>query len=221
MAKVECPMMAFGTNALKTLTRSEEKQLQIINAAKKVFLEKGFDIASMDMIAAEAGVSKRTVYSHYQSKENLFASIMNDLCTSKRGDIIDETEMDACDLLPKDKSAEETLTIFGNTFLTYIYDPEVLAMLRIMIGQADKFPEIGESFYNQGPVMTQNMLTAYFEHTNGTGETKFKDTCIAAKSFISSLLGPTHLQCMFGGKSPSEEEISTHVDKVTSLFLSF
>ena len=219
MAKVDCPVVAFGGKTLKKLTRSEEKQLQIIDAAKKVFLEKGFDIASMDMIAAEAGVSKRTVYSHYQSKDKLFASIMNDLCSSKRGEVTDKEDWEECDFLPKDQPIEETLTTFGHIFLSYIFDPEVLAMLRILIGQADKFPEIGESFYDQGPVMTQKMLITYFEHTNETGETNFVDPCITAKSFIASLLGPRHLQCMFGAAPPEQEEIDDHVKRVVGLFL--
>src|ERR1700753_3833872 len=80
----ETPMStAFAApHVAATSTRRPEKTEKIVEAASQLFLEQGYGAVSMDQIARDAGVSKATVYAHFESKENLFAAIIQDGCTA-------------------------------------------------------------------------------------------------------------------------------------------
>ncbi len=220
MKNVNCPVAALGEIVVKKLTRSEAKRVAIIDAARDVFLSKGFDIASMDMIAAEANVSKKTVYSHFKSKENLFIHIMQGMCSSKRESIIDGSGLNTSNVLRMDRPIEDALIELGQRLLQQLYDPKAIALLRILIGQAENFPENGIEYFNQGPKEIFAVVGQYLIEADKAGIVSLENPTLAAKVFLSSMLSSTYLKCLTTAcPPPDEKEINQIVEASVHLFL--
>ena len=127
------------------------KRRQIMDGARTVFLAGGFDGASMNDVARAAGVSKGTLYAYFNSKDELFEAIIRAenaqaaerLCTFKReGDV------------------REMLTDFGVRLLGRMTEPTTLALARVVIAAAEKFPNVGRAFYEAGPLYGATRLAA-------------------------------------------------------------
>lgn len=121
----------------------DAKETAIIGAARATFLAHGYDAASMDQIALAAGVSKRTVYNRFRSKEELFAASIEETCRQ---------------ILPVDIAAveaslstEEFVRQMAQAFLKAILDPEALALRRIAAFEAGRNPSFGRFYLEHGP----------------------------------------------------------------------
>ena len=171
-----------------TLSRSEQKRQDILAAAHRAFLENGYDAVSMDAIAERAHVSKRTVYSHFGSKEELFAGIMRSECEAKTS--IMQANIDAS--LPIDV----VLTNYGVDFLTMMFDPEVTALLRILISKAEQMEELGREFFAEGPEQSIAEMGRYLNSQKQKGVIQFDDADFTAASFMSSMLGANHIKVL-------------------------
>ena len=212
---------AIARRGADKLSRSETKVAAIVEAARVVFLSHGFDVASMDQIAAEAGVSKRTVYLHFKSKQNLFSSVMMAMCAAKRPEALGGADLQTSTVLSPDRPVEEALMELGERFLTMIFEPEAMALLRILIGQANQFPEIGQEFFDQGPREMDEMLTQYLREAQKRGVLKLHgDPALAAGGFLTSLLGPIYIQCLATAcPPPSPALIKRKTEMVVKIFL--
>ncbi len=120
----------------------DEKTEAIIAAARKTFLERGFDSASMDQIALTAGVSKRTVYNRFRSKEELFGAAITASCKNLLPVNVDDIEA----RLPPDA----LVRALGRQFLQGVLQPEVLALRRIASFEAGRNPAIGRTYLEHG-----------------------------------------------------------------------
>jgi AcrR family transcriptional regulator len=140
--------MASGATAA-AVTRFDVKRANIVGGAKDVFLRHGFERASMDGIAAAAGVSKMTVYRYFRSKEELFAGVIRDLCER----IIDE---DLERMLAR--RPEEALRAFARKMVTILFARDTIELHRIVIAESRRFPALGRLFYKSGPEACIAML---------------------------------------------------------------
>lgn len=131
--------------------KSPEKAAAIREAAGHLFMCEGLERTSMDAIAASAGVSKQTVYSHFHSKDDLFRACV---CGKIEDYGLDASRLDA------DAPLDDVLRYIGRQYLTLLADPDVMAMFRLMISSATAFPQIVRSFYETGPIATLDALTA-------------------------------------------------------------
>lgn len=122
----------------------DEKLEAIVNAACETFLARGYDGTSMDQIALAAGVSKRTVYNRFRSKEELFAAAITLVCKNLLPVNVEEIE--------KTSAPEEFVRVVGRQFLRGILRPEALALRRIACYEAGRTPEIGRTYLEHGPV---------------------------------------------------------------------
>jgi AcrR family transcriptional regulator len=137
------------------------------------------------------------VYFHFQSKENLFAKVMLAMCASKRPEVVGGESLETSTVLAPSRPIDQALTELGENFLTMVFDPEAMALLRILIGQANQFPEFGQEFFDQGPRKMVEMLIQYFIEAQERGViTLDGDAELAAGSFLTSLLGPIYIQCL-------------------------
>ncbi len=178
-------------------TRSEKKRQAILVASSATFLEYGYDVASMDKIAAVADVSKRTVYSHFKSKEDLFAETMLMMCTSKSVQIEMNVDLTA--------PIDQVLIKIGNIFLDMVFNPESSAMLRILVGQSDKFPELGKVFLDNGPDVLTEMLGIYLREQSDRNIIAISDPEDTAGSFFASLFGVHFITLLATGKKPPSQ----------------
>ena len=129
--------------AIETDAPIDKKTAAIVDAARQTFLARGFDAASMDQIALAAGVSKRTVYNRFRSKEELFGAAITESCANLLP--LDITEIEES-LPPAD-----FINALGREFLHGILAPEALSLKRIAAFEAERTPSIGKAYMENGP----------------------------------------------------------------------
>ena len=188
------------------------KRDQIVAAARKLFLESGYGTVSMDAIAAEAGVSKRTVYSHFQNKETLFGAIIGGMCEAMGGP--------NATALAADQSPEEVLKAYGRQILKMVLNPEALAVFRVVLSESPQFPELSQMFCTAGPDPMCGFLSNYLAELDSAGVLAVGDPRVAAEQFINMVKGPFFTSLLFGvGEPPSEAEAERALDQAVSIFL--
>jgi TetR/AcrR family transcriptional repressor of mexJK operon len=188
------------------------KAKDILYAAQELFIEKGFGPASMDAVAKAAGVSKATVYAHFRSKDELFAAIVGQIAERLTGEIRRVME----DRLP----LRQALTRIGLRFLDVLTDRKRVRMFRMIVAEADRFPELGRVFYRAGPVMMQDCLAGFLRDSAAAGALVLPDSALAAKQFLSLIKSDLHLRCMFEvDANPSQDERNVQVAAAVEMFL--
>ena len=187
------------------------KRRQIIEGARTLFLTQGFDAASMNAIAHEAGVSKGTLYVYFKSKEELFEAIVEEQCHEQAAQIFafDNTDDVAAVLLR-----------FGVEFVRFLCRPGGVSALRTVIAIADRMPELGAKFYLAGPARGIACLQAYLEDRVATGVLRSHDCEIAAAQFIKSCLAMTFKPMLFNFAGPPDDhQIERVVEMAVRMFM--
>jgi len=189
------------------------KRRQIIDGACRVFLERGFDAASMGEIARAARVSKGTLYVYFNSKEELFEAIVEEQCNAQAEQIF---SFDS-----NDRDVEAVLTRLGDAFVHFLCRrPAGISPLRTVIAIADRMPELGAKFYRAGPALGISSLKAYLEQQVAAGVLKPHDSEVVAAQFIDSCLSLTFKPMLFNfAGPPSDQEISRVVRSAVRTFV--
>jgi len=128
------------------MTRWDEKRLKILDAARYAFLKRGYEGTTMEMIAADAAVSKQTVYAHFSSKGQLFMQIILDTV----GETVTAMVEGASRVLRTDDGLEQDLIQLAENLVRSIWQPRVLELRRLVIGEAGRFQELGAAYFNRG-----------------------------------------------------------------------
>ncbi len=193
-------------------TQSEQKHRMIIAAAAEVFMRLGYGSASMEAIAAEAKVSKQTVYNHFLSKEELFKAIIADIT----GTLMEPLSLrDADDVSPRQR-----LQAFAADFFALMLEPRSLALYRLIISESARFPELGASIYNAGAGKLIEVLADYLTRESRLGTLTIPDPERAAEQFVGMLSGRVQLRALLGvSKRPSPQEINSRIEHSVSAFL--
>jgi AcrR family transcriptional regulator len=188
------------------------KRRQIIEGARKAFLEQGFDAASMNDIARTASVSKGTLYVYFQNKEQLFQAICSEECQSQAECLFD---FDA-----EGSDVEATLTRIGMDFVSLVCRPEKASSARTVIAIAERMPEIGRAYYETGPARGIALLSNYLEKKVKQGVLAIDDCEVAAAQLIEALLAPLFKPILFNfGEPPTQERIRYVVGIAVRAFL--
>src|SRR5580692_9403318 len=196
-------------------TRWADKHRQIADAATTLFLNQGFLGTSMDDIAAEAGVSKMTVYKHFSDKDQLFAEIV--LGTV---DQVDGLITMVGSALEATTDPRTDLGELARLFLTTLMRPELLRLRRLVITTADQFPEIGRSWYEQGFERVLATLATQFGLLSKRGLLRAEDPLLAAHHFVGLLLWIPINRAMFTGDETSNAgELHAYAGAATEAFL--
>lgn len=153
-----------------------DKRKQIVEGARRVFTSVGFDAASMSDIARAADVSKATLYVYFTSKEQLFA----DICAERR----DRNISELIDLLDRALPVGDVLLRLGTEALRRILTLNVFPTHRIVIGVAERMPEIGRELYKSGAKRLADELAAYLADAVAAGHLVIDDTDLAAAQFL-------------------------------------
>jgi TetR/AcrR family transcriptional regulator, mexJK operon transcriptional repressor len=194
--------------------RARAKRDQILDGARRVFLRDGFAGASTDDIAAEAKVSKRTLYAYYPSKEDLFVDVLREL-TLENPQIRALESME--EMSPKNrKEFRRDLLELARKIVTTMMQPEYLALLRTTIADTHRFPQLGGLFRATVPERAMSGFAAFIERVREWGIVR-KDVSgdTAARMFI----GPLLTYAVLGGllaegppQPPEPEKIEEIVD---------
>ncbi len=182
--------------------KSAEKADAIRNAAIDLFMADGMERTSMDAIAAAAGVSKQTVYSHFRSKDELFRA-----CVVAKV----ETYGLSSSRLPSDEGVVTFLGHIGRAYLTLISDPGVVRMFRLMASEADMHPTTVRSFHETGPMETARTIAQLMERYLPGASAEL--SAQATSEFLALIRGEYWLELLLGIRSEiSDEEMSAHVE---------
>lgn len=179
---------------------------RILERARDLFLEHGFQTVAMDLIAAAAEVSNRTVYSHFESKERLLAAVLQH-----------EGER----LRPRFPDAEITtkaqfvagLQAFGERLVGLLTNPSIVGLGRIMISESGRHPEMARQFYDWGPKQTEKLLVQLLEIGQTRGWCQFQDSALAAAQLLALWQGTWLFKQQLGlEKKLSPSKIKRHVE---------
>lgn len=190
---------------------SPAKREQILAGARTVFLNDGFEGASMDRIARQAGVSKGTLYNYFASKESLFAALIHGKCIQDGSCAKDFGSVDA--------PPEVVLTRIGMQFVGHLLSPEELGLFRIVLSEASKFPHLGRTLEATGPAIGMGQLAAYLQSLNDWGLLAIPDPGLAAEQFISLCDAGTIRRVQLSVETPTRERIEAQVKSAVRLFL--
>ncbi|HRJ61552.1 MAG TPA: TetR/AcrR family transcriptional regulator [Azospirillaceae bacterium] len=188
------------------------KPAQILEAASELFLRDGFGAVSMDAVAREAGVSKATLYAHFESKDRLFAALVKRECARLFGEGVDHG-LDG--LTPT-----EGLTLIGRRFVSLLMSPKAVAGHRIVVAEAARFPELARTFYEAGPGPTIAKVAGYLDKLNTAGLLRAPDPALAAEQFLGMLKSHLHLRLLLGMQAaPSPDDLERLIAAAVHLFV--
>jgi TetR/AcrR family transcriptional repressor of mexJK operon len=189
-----------------------EKRAAILQAAKRLFTTQGFDGTSMDAIASAAGVSKLTVYSHFQDKERLFVAAVECVCQEQM-----PAEIFMADL--KGPIRKQLLTI-ARAFFALVTSEEAIAVHRTIVANAQQSPKLGRLFWEAGPKRTQEAFEMFLRAEVEGGKLDIADTHRATIQFFCLLKGECHARMEFGcGEPLTAREIDDHINASVDMFL--
>jgi AcrR family transcriptional regulator len=139
-----------------------EKDRAIVLAAREHFLQEGFAGTSMDAIASSAGVSVKTIYSHFANKDELFSKVMIAACT----DHLLSSELPPDSELAKRfawfrEATQRGLMEAGQEYLRHLLSAEQLALYRVVTRDADRFPDLGRQYHENVARGRTGILVAY------------------------------------------------------------
>lgn len=189
------------------------KRAAILAAAKQLFVAQGFEAVSIDAIAAVAGVSKLTVYSHFGDKETLFAEAVKSYC-----------EQGIPASLLEDRPGQpvrERLVALGTAFYALVSSPEAIASHRILCSPQVVDTPLPQLFWDAGPRRVQEGLQGLLEGRVAAGDLDIPDTALAASQFLTLLKGELHARLVFGCGCSGEPQPTpaAHVDACVDMFL--
>jgi TetR/AcrR family transcriptional repressor of mexJK operon len=190
----------------KSESRSDRKRKALLLAATEIFLDKGYDGTSMDDVAAKASVSKPTVYKYFSDKERLYAEIVR----ATTGEIDDLVRL-VIQTMARQTSVESGLIVLARRFITALMQPRILRLRRLVMANADRFPDVGRSWYEQGFERVLATLAISFQDLADRKLLHIDDPLLAANHFVGMLLWIPINKAMFTGdhrSSPDELERS-------------
>ena len=182
--------------------RLSAKREAILDAAKAAFLEVGYAATSMDGVSARAGVSKATIYAHFESKDQLFAAVIRRRCERSAAFAFPDGTADA----------RSTLRQLGRRVLELLLQPETLAMYRVVVAEAVRHPDLARAFYDSGPGTGKVQIAAIFAELDRRGDLAVTDSWTVADLFIGMLRTDLFMRTLLGLAQPEESTIDVAVD---------
>jgi AcrR family transcriptional regulator len=187
------------------------KRRQILTGASKVFMDLGFDGASMGEIARAAGVSKGTLYVYFADKSRLFEAIVEE-------ETLQQSRL-AFNFDPE-RDVATTLREFGQAYIELLCRPGGGSAIRTVMAIAERMPEVGRRYYEHVLESTINRLAFYLEARVGTRDLAIDDCQLAASQFMLTCQAALFLPLIFqAAPPPSVERMAQVVESATRMFL--
>ena len=175
---------------IETVDAESPKRAQMLAASRALFMAQGYGAVSMDAVARAAGVSKATLYAHFSSKDQLFATIIGDAC---RRNIADEGFVPSVEIASVD-DLRATLIRLGQRMIRFFLEPDSLAIHRIVIAESARFPELGQAFFDNGPAQVRRLLGLWLSQQTQAGWLNAPDSATAAEQFVALVRGGIYMR---------------------------
>jgi AcrR family transcriptional regulator len=209
-------MTTDKTGGLATLSRPHaSKRLSIIDAAASVFCREGFGGANIDLIAAEAGVSRQTVYNHHRDKETLFKAVVADVTERSNAGFF--ATLATFPDHPHDLEADLTDFAFRLTS-NCMCGRDSKFLRRLLQNEGDRYPELFEGWREDGPGKTWAALAARFARLAHAGHLDIDDPDLAARQFLALVNADLHVTSMLG-EMPEEAQRQRSAANAVHTFL--
>ena len=194
------------------------KRAAIVQAATELFLRKGYDGTSTDQIAAAATVSKQTVYNQFGDKQKLFHDIILGVtATAER--FAEDLPASVAGIREAD-DLEPAILALARRYLAAVMNPRVLALRRLMIGEAHRFPQLAADYYKRAPARVLTALADVFDRLAARGLLAIDEPATAAEHFAYLVLGRPLDHGMFHvDADPGADELNRSADSAVALFL--
>jgi TetR/AcrR family transcriptional regulator, mexJK operon transcriptional repressor len=194
------------------IIRKGRKFDQVLEGARAVFMRDGFEGASVDDIAREAGVSKATLYSYVPDKRLLFIEVARAECARQT--------MEAEALIGDMHDPVTVLTIVGHKLVEFFLSPFFLRVYRVCAAESDRFPQIGQQFYESGPALARARIIVYLHDAEACRDLAVPDKELAADQFIELCKADLFPRALFGVGAPATPaERDRVVQGAVTLFL--
>ena len=188
------------------------KRTAILEAANALFLEGSIEGTTIEDVAARAGVSKVTVYSHFGDKPTLFEACVRHCMGLMEQGLIQSA--------PKGDTLPECLHAFGAPLLRFLTSPQIVAFDRMLASEAPRHPELAKRFFEAGPYYCRGKMAEIIEAGHARGEVDVPDATQAAEDLMGLWLGMLHKQLSMGRvASPSPPEIDARIAHGIRLFM--
>jgi AcrR family transcriptional regulator len=188
---------------------SKTKREQILQGSMQVFFRDGYAGTSMDRVAIEAGVSKQTIYSYFRDKESLFKALIEQITITRFQTLFESEQLQG--------DPEQLLRQVAETYLLKVgEDQEYLSLLRIIIAESSRFPEMAKLYYQTVIQRGRKLLSQYFDAHPELG---IKDSEAAAHIFFGSLVSFVVVQEIIYGKEIMPLSSQSLVDSLIDLIM--
>ncbi len=182
----------------------------IVVAARDLFLRLGFERTTMEGVAAEAGIGLMTLYRHFRGKPALFSTVM-------------EAECGMVDLVPDPEALwsrppEEALRLFAEAVVTVLTSPQLVALRRVVIAEAERFPTLGRAWQETGPGRGQESVRRYVSNRMRTGELRAGDPDAFAAAYMT-LLDRLPVLVMTGLAAPDDAALAAEAASVSRMMM--
>ncbi|MBU2925575.1 TetR/AcrR family transcriptional regulator [Colwellia sp. 4_MG-2023] len=183
----------------------------ILDAAKRLFLKHGYDQTSLEMIIAEAGGSRRSIYNEFGNKQGLLTSVIQQQIVIHTATI---ASIKLSQLAPKDALKEVCFR-----FLKGILSDTLVSLFRLVLQVVPKLPEVGTLIYEKGPLKGMEPLTDYLIELDKNGVLSIDDPLFATQILIEMVKGRLHFKMLLlPNDKLLDEDVYEHVDKAVDLF---
>lgn len=172
--------------------RKGRKFDQVLEGARTIFLRDGFEGASVDDIARAADVSKATLYSYFPDKRMLFVEVAKRECRRQADEALQLVALTAPPDCVLPEAARRIIDFFLSEFGRSVF--------RICVAEANRFPELGQQFYESGPALIRDRIAAYLDGAVARGELVIDDTLLAADQFAELCKAGIFPSVIFGVK---------------------
>ncbi len=207
----------MATRSEERKPRARAKREQILSGAKTVFLREGFAATSTDVIAREAGVSKRTLYAYYPSKEELFSDVL-------RGLTIENPQTRVLEAVrqvdPKSREElREMLVGLGEKIISTMMEPAYLALLRTIIADSHRFPKLSEIFRSTVPERSIKEGSAMMKRAQENGIAAEGDPEVMIRMFMGPLLSYAVVDGLFRPDGDPQPPTTEKIEQIVDLYL--
>ena len=169
--------------------RSARKRRAIMEAATALFLRDGYRNTSMDQVAADAAVSKQTVYKHFADKEQLFREIVLGVTGNSEAIITDLTSVLRSNEIDSVADLRTVLTDLARRYIDGVLRPNVLSLRRLIIAEAERFPDLARTYFEQAPSRGIDVIADALQTYERRGLLDLGDAWLAAAQFAYLVLG--------------------------------
>jgi AcrR family transcriptional regulator len=177
----------------------------IVEAAERLFLERGFGAVSMDELAEAAGLARRTLYNQFASKEEIFREMLLKVSGQLENAFPPGMETQG--------DVDDVLRLIARVILDLHENPEYLGFLRMVVADSRQFPWIAEEFAAVMEPQTER-LARYFAYQTGAGVLDCHNPLLAAHQFMGMLNEFSLWPWMTGGASiavPAEDVVNESI----------